>query len=314
MDQKMLDVLDGINVTPEHSIVEDDETRDGLIALISDAKEIGCKPALEKHSHNLGYLTDPRRSKYIDLADIQADHHVLEIGSSMGQHTRLMAQKCKAISGLEIVPLQAAFSKLWCEEDGLNNVDITSGGANGVLPFEDASFDRVVCNYVLEWCAGRNDMDPGDFHRAYIAEMFRVLKPGGKLLLTTKNRYSIRYVTGGKDEHLGMRFGNALPRWLQERMLNSDNLDFTRGYLHSWAQLEDILRGVGFAEATRFLTFPDNRYAYYAGSFEGFSADDLPQEAMAGLTKKERLSLKLPAALFQQTTNSLVFLADKPGA
>lgn len=310
----MLDILGDINVTPEHSLVEDDDTRDRLIALITDAKAIGCKPALEKHNHNLTYLTDPRRSKYIDLADIQPAHHVLEIGSSLGQHTRLMAQKCKAVSGLEIVPLQAAFSKLWCEEDGLDNVDITSGGANGVLPFADASFDRVVCNYVLEWCAGRNDMDPGDFHRAYIAEMLRVLKPGGKLLLTTKNRYSIRYVTGGKDEHLGMRFGNALPRWLQERMLNKDNLDFTRGYLHSWAQLESILRGVGFADATRFLTFPDNRYAHYAGTFEAFDASALPADVTNALTKKEKLSLKLPQSLFAQTTNSLVFLASKPGA
>lgn len=307
----MLDVLDGVTVTPDHSLVEDDATQAGLIALISDAKQMGCKPALEKHSHNLTYLTDPRRSKYIELADIGPDHHVLEIGSSMGQHTRLMAGKCKAISGLEIVPLQAAFSKLWCEEDGHTNVDITTGGANGLLPYADASFDRVVCNYVLEWCAGRSDKSPGDFHRDYIAEMFRVLKPGGKLLLTTKNRYSIRYVTGGKDEHMGMRFGNALPRWLQERMLNRENLDFTRGYLHSWAQLESILRRVGFDKATRFLSFPDNRYAYYTGPFEAFSAADLPQQALDGLTRKERLSLKLPQALFAQTTNSLVFLADK---
>lgn len=309
----MLDVLDGINVTPEHSVIEDDETQARLIALIEDARTMGCMPALEKHNHNLSYLTDPCRSRYIDLAEIGADHHVLEIGSSMGQHTRLMAARCKAISGLEIVPLQAAFSKLWCEEDGHTNVDITSGGADGLLPYADASFDRVVCNYVLEWCAGRSDKDPQDFHRDYIAEMFRVLKPGGKLLLTTKNRYSIRYVTGGKDEHLGMRFGNALPRWLQERVLDRDNFDFTRGFLHSWAGLETILNGVGFDKTTRILSFPDNRYAHYAGPFETFSAADLPDGVLEALPKKERLSLKLPHSIFMQTTNSLVFLADKPG-
>ena len=42
------------------------------------------------------------------------------------------------------------------------------------LPFEDASFDWILCNHVLEHI--RNDIKA-------IQELFRVLKPGGKALL-----------------------------------------------------------------------------------------------------------------------------------
>ena len=48
--------------------------------------------------------------------------------------------------------------------------------ADGTLPLEDDAFDAVVSTQVLEHVA-----DPG----IYLAECFRVLRPGGRLLLST---------------------------------------------------------------------------------------------------------------------------------
>lgn len=45
------------------------------------------------------------------------------------------------------------------------------------LPFSDASFSMILCTEVLEHC-----MNP---HQV-IAEFYRILKPGGKLILTTR--------------------------------------------------------------------------------------------------------------------------------
>jgi SAM-dependent methyltransferase len=47
--------------------------------------------------------------------------------------------------------------------------------AGGVFPFQSATFDAVLCNQVLE-----HVFNPDEF----LAEINRVLKPGGKLLLT----------------------------------------------------------------------------------------------------------------------------------
>ena len=43
------------------------------------------------------------------------------------------------------------------------------------FPFVDASFDAVLCNQVLEHVFNPNE---------FVAEMYRVLKPGGRLILT----------------------------------------------------------------------------------------------------------------------------------
>jgi len=282
-----------------------------LEELISDAKQIGCIDALSKHDHNISYLMDEKRASYIDLIGLKPSDDVLEIGSSMGQHARLMAAQCKTLSGLEVVPLQAAFSKLWCGEDGLQNVNVTAGGMSGKMPYDDASFDVVTCNYVLEWCAGRHDGDPRAFHQAFLAEIYRVLKPNGRLYLSTKNRYSIRYVLGDVDEHLGMRFGSALPRICQNLFRKPANLDHPTGYLHSWEGLEEILNTAGFHSNERILAFPDARYPEYIGRFLDFTESDIPQAALSAVRKKTKLSLKLPAPAFRKTTNSLVFLATK---
>lgn len=69
--------------------------------------------------------------------------------------------------------------------------DITAGGAlDGVfdahrLPFNEATFDVVLCTEVLEHCH-----DPA----AAVHEFYRVLKPGGVLLLTTRFVYPLHDV------------------------------------------------------------------------------------------------------------------------
>ena len=302
---------DGVRILADQSSHEEPEANEKLENIINDAKAIGCVAALEKHNHHLTYLTDAKRMSYLDAVGISDTDDVLEIGSSLGQHTRIIAQRSKSVSAIEVVPLQAAFSRIWCDEEGLENVDISTGGASGQLPYDDASFDVVFCNYVLEWCAGRTEMDPADFHRKYIGEINRVLKPGGRLYLSTKNRLSLKYILGSRDEHLGVRFGSLLPRGYQKRIRDKARLGRTTGYLHSWDGLEAILKDAGFDDNRRILAFPDARFPEYLGDFDGFSADKLPQGVTDSLARKDKLSLRLPARAFELTTNSLVFLSKK---
>ena len=59
------------------------------------------------------------------------------------------------------------------------NVDSQVTGTLEALPFPDASFDAVLCTHVAEHLARPE---------AAFAEMARVLRPGGRLLLLTPNR------------------------------------------------------------------------------------------------------------------------------
>lgn len=78
------------------------------------------------------------------------------------------------------------------EQSGHNhsrsNIDVFYDGLN--IPFEDNSFDSIVCFEVLE-----HVFEP----EKIIQEMYRVLKPGGKLILTTPfiwNEHEIPYDYG----------------------------------------------------------------------------------------------------------------------
>merc|ERR1740133_62177 len=59
-----------------------------------------------------------------------------------------------------------------------------SQGSADKLAFEDASFDAVVSNQVIHHFPSGNDMS---FLSAYVREAFRVLKPGGCLIINTSS-------------------------------------------------------------------------------------------------------------------------------
>jgi SAM-dependent methyltransferase len=298
-----------VRVLADSSQAEDFAVLERAETLLADARSIGCLAALEKHNHNVKYLTDPIREKYIDFLRLQSSDDVLEIGSSMGQHTRKIAKSCRSVNALEVVEFQAHFSRLWCSQDGLHNVHVTAGGSSGRLPYDDNSFDVVVSNYVLEWCAGRSQDNPDEFHQSVLKEVRRVLRPGGRLFLSTKNRYAFKYISGAEDEHLGIRFGSALPRWVQRKVAAKAELGHPTGYLHSWSGLRHHLHRAGFADLTPLFAFPDARYPAFMGAPDDFAMSSLSASQQEKLGGRNRLLAKLPASLRLLLSSSIVFLA-----
>lgn len=77
----------------------------------------------------------------------------------------------------------------------VENVEFTEVNLNKILPFEDNSFDAVVCANGLHRL-----FNPG----GAISEFHRILKPGGKLYINTNNYSSferrIRYLLYGSIE------------------------------------------------------------------------------------------------------------------
>lgn len=85
---------------------------------------------------------------------------------------------------------------------------------DGPLPFEDASFELVWASEVIEHVA--------DTAR-WLSEVRRVLKPGGRLLVTTPNHGRLRLVLEGIErlapplgDHLHLYTGAALRLLLEE--------------------------------------------------------------------------------------------------
>lgn len=291
----------------------DSPNNDQLQRLLEVAGENGCQVAIEEVFGDYAYVNDHSRAIYLDLLPITENSQVLEIGASLGQHSRLIASRCKHLEALEVVPEQALFAKRFCDSVDGANVNVCVGGDRCLLPYKDSVFDIVIMNYVLEWSAGRTELHPQDAHELLIAECNRVLRPGGVLFLSTKNRYNLRLLKGGFDEHVEFRFGNALPRWLMRFIYRFRESDHGSGYLHSFNALQNILRQCGFGTNKPLLALPDARYpqAYSKFTNEGLSnlRSNMPLLSSNRLTK---FLLKfVPNWAIPYVAPSLVFIAKK---
>ncbi len=108
----------------------------------------------------------------------RASGEVLEVAVGTGRNFTFYPQGVR-LSGIDLSPAMLEIARKRAEELGVN-ADLREGDAQQ-LPFADASFDTVVCT--LSLCTIPDD-------RRAIAEMKRVLRPGGRLLLLDHVRAS----------------------------------------------------------------------------------------------------------------------------
>jgi SAM-dependent methyltransferase len=152
----------------------------------------------------------------------------LDLGCDDGERTLLFAQAAASarIHGVEIVPERAALAA----ERG---VDVVAADLNRRLPYEDESFDVVCSNQVIEHLF---DTD------TFVAEMHRVLRPGGFAVTSTENLASWHNVaalvlgwqpfslTNVSRERLGL--GNPLAIHRAEDGLELESWQHLRVFAH----------------------------------------------------------------------------------
>jgi SAM-dependent methyltransferase len=262
------------------------------------------------------YVTDESRAAFIDFLPLTSDSVVLEIGSSLGQMTPLLARRVKSLYGLEVVPGQALFALERCRQQGLTNVEMACGGDDCRLPYHERRFDVVTVNMVLEWCAARIRGEPAaSAHNRMLSEVYRVLKPGGTFFLATKNRFALRLLIGKPDEHAyGLRVGSALPRWLLKALLRLRGKSGPEGVLWSFPRLAGMLAEAGFGQIQSLWASPDPRYPVHIVPTDAASVRAARRSVtfLQGESRSMRLLLPLaPAPLVKYLTHGLVFLARK---
>lgn len=285
------------------------EFEEGKADLTAIARECGWANAITRQYGHAEYLTDERRGIFLDLLPIEGAD-VLEIGPGFGQFTDRIAKAAKRLEALEVDPEQADFIREKLRQEGITNANVTTGGGDCRLPYGDASFDLVVLNLVLEWCAIALGEPHENAQLRMLREIARVLRPGGTLYVATKNRFALRYLIGKPDEHYhGMRFGSALPRWLADRIHGRRS----RGRLYSWAGLQRLLRAAGFAVerswwAAPEMRFPEEMIPVDSESVRTARRRGVPQ----GESRSERLLMTfVPAPMVKHLAPGLSFAARR---
>lgn len=116
---------------------------------------------------------DLNRSNILDLIEPAPDAKILDLGCDTGLWSMALAQKAcsRQLFGMEIVPERAAIASQ-------NGVQVTMANITDGLPYKDAFFDIIHANQVIEHLS---DLD------LFMTEIYRVLKKGGQVILSTEN-------------------------------------------------------------------------------------------------------------------------------
>jgi arsenite methyltransferase len=108
------------------------------------------------------------------LGRLAPGEDVLDVGCGAGTDTLVAAQMVAPagrVTGIDMTPEMLSRARAAAAEMGVENVDFVEGDVEK-LPFAAASFDVAISNGVI-------DLIP-DKH-AVFSEIFRVLRPGGRL-------------------------------------------------------------------------------------------------------------------------------------
>lgn len=100
--------------------------------------------------------------------------HLLEIGCGMGYDSLEFIRRGVRVTAVDLTPNAVEFMRQHMQAVGATAEGISVGNALD-LPFEDNAFDAVWSNGVLH--------ATGDTRKA-ISEVFRVLKPGGRAIIS----------------------------------------------------------------------------------------------------------------------------------
>ena len=185
-----------------------------------------------------------RRTATFQATDPQAGEAILEIGCGNGLFVRSLAEAVGSTGkacGIDLSEDQVSAARVNCA--GLSNVELQIANAL-TLPFARDSFDAATTIHTLEYI--------DDVPRA-LAEMHRVLKPGGRLVNFATN--------------WGALFWNSAEPARMLKMLQA--WDSHAPYPNLPARIRPLLADAGFSEvcqepvAVLNCRYDDQTYSYW---------------------------------------------------
>ena len=160
-------------------------------AYVNYASQVYRQVRVETYGEDFGqtsWVTTEESNQIPKMLNLGSDSFALEIGCGSGGYALFLAEKvgCRIV-GLDInAPGVHNANQLAVARSLASKVRFEQCDASKKLPFDDNTFDAVFSNDVLCHLPGRP---------AVLSEIFRVLKPGGRML------FSDALVIGGLVSH-----------------------------------------------------------------------------------------------------------------
>lgn len=120
--------------------------------------------------------------KLVRELNIKTGQHVLDLGCGTGRLAEYISKIVGNegyIYGIDPAPYRIHVAKQKIKEPISSNISLNVGSGEDLSGFADNSLDTVVINVVFHWIVDKNKT---------LAEVYRVLKPGGLVGITTGSK------------------------------------------------------------------------------------------------------------------------------
>ena len=177
-----------------------------------------------------------------NIGRFEPEGTLLDIGCGNGSQTEFFARHAKFCAGIDLQYSRLSGFKSELRKAGVLNISLMGASAQK-LPFRDQSFQYITCFEMLEHVPDQVGV---------LAEIQRVLKAGGTLILSVPHRWWIFETHGAA---LPLLPWNRVPlfSWLPKKW--HDRWARARNYTQH--ELVGILRRAGFSQVqTSLLTAP----------------------------------------------------------
>ena len=213
-----------------------------------------------------------KQERYLQLLTPSPGERVLDLGCGSGGFGRVVAPLVAPggrVIGVDRAPEAVNLARRL--SDGVETAGLAFEWADGHdLPFADASFDAAACISVLSFCE-----DPG----RVLAELYRVLCPGGRLLVANSDEDTRIY--NGHDRDLGRRIMRAIADrgcnpWLGRRLaylLRSAGFQLAEEVVLASVERHFAPGSSGYTLAYAIQDYLLNRGGVSAQDYEGWLAD-----------------------------------------
>ena len=180
------------------------------------------------------------RNNLVYAYDFEPDSTVLEIGAHLGEITGALCEKCAKVISVEPNEARArAILKRYSDKD---NLDIVVTEISKIKLEE--KFDYITLFGILEYAQEIfNTENPALDMILYCKKM---LKPNGKLLIATDNKFALKSYIGEKDECTGITFDSITG-------YKNSNKQYKLGK----KKIENVLKEAGMNHYKFFYPLPD---------------------------------------------------------
>lgn len=142
------------------------------------------------HQKGQSFNTVEQRTIF-ELLGLTAGQRLLDVAAGTGRIAAYLAEQGLDVTGLDLTHNMLLQAQARADAAALPNIRFVESNGR-VLPFADNQFDAVISIRFLH-------LFPAALHRPFVLEMWRVLKPGGVLLVQFDSALAGGVVTYGRE-------------------------------------------------------------------------------------------------------------------